>query len=743
MKKLLFFLLIACGSLWGQFANESENDSTERFCFDRLLADSIFIDKTSVKPGDTFSVLIELDLKENWKVYWKTSGGITFPMEFIWTPPKGITFEGIKYPYPKYDFDKFAGAAFYNVEIEGNGHTYHPTYIATFKVDKGATSGPLELGLKINWQACEKDGPCVQPMPASIIPTRKISINIADTSVENPEIVKQLNKANTHTPVKAPAGWKIHAYKTASSYKEMNGEEASVQPSAVITLVAPNKINPLNIEFFPNDAIFAKQANKYSFSTVNDTVIHKTFEIELTEERKTIPDTFSGVITIKNGDKTIAYSIDGIIEDKKYEAIQADKFRSTDGAPIVKAEDTSIWLNLVLAFFGGFILNLMPCVFPVLSIKVMGFVNQAQEGKSHAIKHALVFTAGALLTFWVLAGTMLALKAASSGAGVDWGFQLQKPYVVLTLVLVLFIMALNLFGLFEIGVGLTGAGQSVQHKSGMSGSFFSGILATVVATPCMAPMLGAALTYAFTQPAAIAMIIFTVICLGMCSPYIVLAMSPKLLKFIPKPGAWMETFKQSMGFLMMLAVIWLLGTLQKQLKYEPYLFNILWSFTAVAIACWVYGKYCPLFLEKSTRIKGLIATLIIGGFGLFYGYNKIEAKPALDWVVFDEVKLEELRRKGIPVFIDFTAVWCATCQVNKNLAIYPNAVLFKQKGVITMKADNTNSDPIISKWLAEFESPGVPLNLLYDGDDPIPIKFPESYTSGTMQEVLNRIPDKK
>ena len=735
MKKILFLLLLASNGLFGQFTNEVY----EQDCFNRLLKDSIFINKSSVKPGDTFSVLIELDLKKDWKVYWKTSGGISFPMDFIWAPPKGITFIDIKYPYPKYLYDKtsaFSGASFYNkysIDKKTGDHIKLPTYIATFKVDSDTPAGPLDLSLVIKWQACKVR--CLSP-PASLIPTRTISVNVSDKSAFDSTVETMNQEALKQTPVKAPVGWKIHAFKTNSSYKEIFADKASLQASAEITLVSPDAIDPLTVQFFPNEQAFAKQANNYSFKTINTKTIRRTFEINA--DVKTVPNKISGVITITKDGKTTAYEIEGSVEDKEFVAAQDANFRTVDNTKVVKAKDTGILINLVFAFFGGFILNLMPCVFPVLSIKVMGFVKQAQEGKSHAVKHALVFTVGALISFWILAGTMLALKGAV-GSNVDWGFQLQNVYVVYTLVLILFIMALNLFGLFEIGIGLTGAGQSVQHKSGMSGSFFSGVLATVVATPCMAPMLGPALAYAFTQPAAIAMVIFTIICLGMCSPYIILAMSPKLLKFIPKPGAWMETFKQAMGFLMLLAVIWLLNTLQKQIAYADYLFNILWAFTAVAIACWIYGKYCPMYLDKKVRIKGLIATLIIGGFGLYYGYAKINDKPALDWIPFDTAELDKYRREGKPVFLDFTASWCATCQVNKNIAMYPNAALFKEKGVITMKADNTNKTPLISKWLKEYESTGVPLNLLFDGKNPIPIKFPETYSSSTMKKALETI----
>ncbi|NQZ59680.1 MAG: thioredoxin family protein [Lentisphaeraceae bacterium] len=208
----------------------------------------------------------------------------------------------------------------------------------------------------------------------------------------------------------------------------------------------------------------------------------------------------------------------------------------------------------------------------------------------------------------------------------------------------------------------------------------------------------------------------------------------------------METFIQSMGFLMMLAVVWLFEALQALIAEGDMLFPIFWAFTFFAVALWVYGKYTPLYLAKSTRIKGLVASLLIAAASLYYGYSKIDEKSSILWEVVEAQNLQETLDQAIaqgqPVFVDFTAKWCATCQVNKSIAIAPNAALLDKKGVLMVKVDNTKKSPAVSPWLKKFESPGVPLNLLYDGkEDSLPIKFPESYTSGLMQEQLHKLPD--
>lgn len=710
---------------------QNKSDSLELQAFKRSIGKSIFLDKKSVKPGDSFSVIVELQLIDEWYTYWKTSGGIGMPMQFDVAPTEGIKLKSIDYPYPKYKFDSTINSAtYYN-----NGNVI---YFLNFEVDKDAKAGEVDINLTVNWQACKVQ--CIQPF--GDLPKRTVKLTIGDSTVENDAVKELKEKGLAKIPVELPKDWTVHALLTTKVFKGQFDDKEKEHPAVVASIEAPEKVNPAKIKVFSSTPQLGIQSNEYSFDLINDYTVSKVIEQDPDSET---PKDFSGVITIKDGEQTLAYKFTQELDTKPFVSSKASDpnaakslaYRTLDGADAEKS-DKGLFFNILLAFIGGFILNLMPCVFPVLSIKVMGFVKHAKEGKHKAIQHALVFTLGALLSFWALTGTMLILKS-SVGSSINWGYQLQDPIVVLVTILVLYIMALNLFGVFEIGIGLTSAGQSVQGKTGFSGSFFSGILATVVATPCMAPMLGAALTYALTQPAHIAMIIFTSVALGMCSPYVFLAAFPKLLSFIPKPGAWMETFKQGMGFLMMLAVVWLMETLQKLIAYPDYFFNIMWGFVIIGVGFWVYGKYTPIFQNKSTRIKGWIASILIVSCGIGYSYFKLNSKPSIKWEAYDIQTIEQKLAEGTPVFIDFTATWCATCQVNKNVAMYPNAELFQKKGVYTVKADFTQKDPKLGAILGKFGSSGVPLNLLYDGKNPKPIKFPEVYSKSTLEEQLNKI----
>jgi len=733
----LFFFFISF-STFGQFGQltDTKSNNLELKVFEKSLGQSLYVNKNTVAPGDTFKVLVDLKLKEKWFVYWQVSGGISQAMDFKWETPKGISLVSNEFPYPKYKFDSTIGSAsFYN---PGN-----PKYVATFKVSEDAVAGEKEVGMLLNWQACEEGGQCIQPFTGPTLYKKKITIS--DTSETNEDNASLFGEAEQSFPKKASLAWQIHAFQKVAKIKGPYDDNAEDKPVLEVTISSPTELSKADAMFFPTSSVAHAQSMHHSLEQIDNKTIQRIYELNFDDESNNEIKSLAGVLVYKdsNGHKKVL-KLSTEISAKAFEpAVGSEKeipYRDLSGEQAKDQTSNGLFYHLILAFLGGFILNLMPCVFPVLSIKVMGFVNQAKEGKGHGILHALIFTLGVLISFWILAGVTLGLKSANQG--VSWGFQLQNPYIMLTLVLVLFALALNLFGVFEIGVSLTSAGQVTQGKTGLYGSFMSGVLATVVATPCMAPMLGAALTFAFTQPPAIAMIFFTAIALGLSSPYLFLALFPKFLKFIPKPGAWMETFKQSMGFLMMLAVIWLLETLQSLLAQEQLLFNILWAFTLLGTALWVYGKYSPPYVDKSKRIKGILAALTIAAASLFYAYGKLEEKPVIEWVKFDPAKLEQLTSEGTPVFVDFTATWCATCQVNKKIAIYPNAPLFDQKGVILMKGDNTKHSPLINQWLDRFDSAGVPLNLLYDGSDPKPVKLPETFTNGILRDQLKKLKDK-
>lgn len=409
-----------------------------------------------------------------------------------------------------------------------------------------------------------------------------------------------------------------------------------------------------------------------------------------------------------------------------------------------KKESKSLLYIIFAAFLGGMILNLMPCVLPVLSIKILGLVQQANEAKEEVFKHGLVFTLGVLISFWILAGLLLILRAG--GESIGWGFQLQSPVFIVVLVFIMFLFGLSLFGVFEIGTSLTGAGQNVTSKSGYSGSFFSGIMATVVATPCTAPFMGAALGFAISQPAFISILVFTAIGLGMALPYLLITAFPKLLKFIPKPGAWMETMKQFMGFLLVATAIWLIWVLSSQVVPDS-IITLLFALMFVSIGAWVWGRWGTLMNSKTTRTIALVvAAILIFGAGYKTIENVSDESNKLTatnnnsgiWKTFSPELVTELRNNNKPVFVDFTAKWCLSCQTNKKVALHNEDVekKFKEKGVTTLTADWTNRNEVITKALAKFDRNSVPLYVLYPAGGKEPIILPEILTPSIVIDAL-------
>jgi thiol:disulfide interchange protein DsbD len=402
--------------------------------------------------------------------------------------------------------------------------------------------------------------------------------------------------------------------------------------------------------------------------------------------------------------------------------------------------------TLVLAFLGGLILNLMPCVFPVLGIKILGFVNQAGADRRKVKLHGLVFALGVLTSFWVLAGLMLALRAG--GKQVGWGFQLQEPGVVFVLAVVMLALALNLSGLFEVGLSAVGAGAQLQAKSGFAGSFFTGVLATVVATPCSAPFLVTALSASITLPPAVSLVMFTLIGLGLATPYLVLSLFPGSLRFLPRPGAWMETFKQFMSFPLYLTVGWLVWVLAGQTRDNDYaLLYVLAGLTLVALAAWFYGRYAQAYGKPLRKMIGRGLALVLLGAGLLTGWPKAPLPLQsgtgyhLTWQKWSPEAVAKLRTENRVIYVDFTARWCFTCQTNKAAVFSSKAVLdaLAAKDVVLLKADWTSRDPEITAALTSFHRNAVPFDLIYAPGRAEPVLLPELLTADIVLHALELI----
>jgi len=372
----------------------------------------------------------------------------------------------------------------------------------------------------------------------------------------------------------------------------------------------------------------------------------------------------------------------------------------------VPADSAWLWQAILFAVLGGMILNLMPCVFPVLSIKVMSLV---QADSTRLRLHGWVYTLGIILCFVAFASVLLIAK--HGGESIGWGFQLQSPGLVTALAYLFFTMGLSMSGLLNIGTGWMGAGQSLTQKSGLTGSFFTGVLAAVVASPCTAPFMGAALGFALTQPAYVCLSVFTALGFGMALPLLLLCYLPGLAERLPKPGAWMETLKELLAFPLYLSAIWLLWVLTNQ-GGSSLMAGVCIGAVAIAFACWLNNRYTEGRAATFSRIIAIAAVSV----ALLLPYQLLQKKPATDrWQAYSSELLEELRAQGRPVFIDLTADWCLTCLANERVTLTKSEVetVFDAYKVATLKGDWTNNDPEISKLLAEYGRSGVPLYLWF------------------------------
>jgi thiol:disulfide interchange protein len=404
-------------------------------------------------------------------------------------------------------------------------------------------------------------------------------------------------------------------------------------------------------------------------------------------------------------------------------------------------------LALAFAFLGGVVLNLMPCVFPILSMKAASLAGHGHEPRAARLQ-GLAFTGGVLLTFVALAAVLIAAKAA--GAAVGWGFQLQSPAVVAGLALLMLLVALNLSGVYELGTSAQGAGGSLASRGGMAGAFFTGVLAVVVAAPCTAPFMAGALGFALTQSAPVALAVFAVLGLGFAAPFLALSLSPALLRRLPRPGPWMDVLRRLLAFPMYAAAGWLVWVLTLQAGTMA-LAAMIAAAVAVALAAWLWGlgqrSGRPLLPRGFAAAAGVAAIALVAlaarspapGAAASAGGSAVAGE--LPSQPFTPERLAELRGQGRPVLVNFTAAWCVTCQVNERVALSRKAVAdaFEKNQVVYLKADWTNRDAVIARTLAEHGRAGVPLYLLY-GTDPAgpPVVLPQLLTEGAVVSALEK-----
>ncbi len=665
----------------------------------------------SVQPGRPFWVIVQLNMDEHWHIYWRNVGDTGLETSIEWELPADVTAGPVLWPYPEKIVEE-------QLAVFG----YHGEQYLLVKMTPAPSLKPgsvIRLKARGNWLVCAES--CV-PGEASAAIELPVTKGPAQVNTDTAEL---FSKARTRLPLQK-SDW------TFSLQKQTN--------RLVIRAQAPDwlKTELKSAEFYPYDGGYVQYNGRQKFSKEGSVY---TLEIPLTAEA-VVPDTIRGILISETGwrgnpaEKALEVSL--VAGD----ALPA-RSASSDGLD-------SIWLAILFSFLGGIILNLMPCVLPVLSIKIMSFVKQAHDAKIAPWKHGLSFTIGVLISFVGLAGLLLILKAG--GASLGWGFQLQSPVFIIIVSAFMFLFGLSMLGVFEIGTSMTTIGGKTQDIGGLSGSFVSGIIATIVATPCTAPFMGTALGFALTQPAWVSLTVFFFLGLGMAAPFFLLSSIPALLKYVPKPGRWMESLEQFMGFLLVGTVLWLLWVLAIQAGSNAVILVLADLFFS-AIGAWIYGRWGNLAMPKRTRrIAWVLAFLFVAGSNGYVLANidsfavsrevTLNHGEGIEWQKFSEEKVAELQARGKPVFIDFTAAWCLSCQVNEQVAFSDAEVQkqFKELGITALKADWTKRDATIAKALAKFNRNSVPLYVLY-GKTPgaAPQLLPEIITPGIVLDALKSI----
>lgn len=653
---------------------------------------SLHSEVTSIAPGKPFSVALELAQPPGWHSYYLHSGGVELPPTIEWQLPPGFSAGPIQWPVPEVK-DGYFGKSFV---YQGS-----PTFIVELTAPPNLEIGkPVTLTATATWQICKES--CLNEK-------KQFSLNfpVTATITTAPDQANFFQFARKHQALKIPA--------------------------LKITATADNR--EIQLRVGPANALQASPT---------DFIPDQAFIQPASAGGKIIRDDDSWLIHLqratKDGfDKPIPQgkSFSGILIGPSAVEIPNTQLASPPAQSLPFSKYLPILGGMLL---GGLILNLMPCVFPVIGLKIMGFVQQAGHDRRKIALHGIIFTSGVLLSFAVISGILFVARTAAADANsIGWGYQLQNPWVVLTLMLLMFVLALNLFGLFELGTSATSVGGKWQSKQGFVGSLFSGILATIVATPCSAPFLGVAIGAAISLPAFQFFAAFAAMAIGLSLPYLILSVFPQLITFLPRPGAWMESFKQAMSFFLFATAGYLLWVYAGQIGLDN-LLGPLFGLTGIAIAAWIYGRWNLPHRPRRTRHFALLLTgfFAIGGFVL--------ARPplpsALVWEHWSQQRVDELTALGTPVYIDFTAQWCATCQVNKRTAYTPEVIqLMKQKGVVALKGDKTNANPAIEEKLRELGRAAIPVNvLIVPGKEPI--LTPELLSSGYLKDLFHKeLPD--
>ncbi|MES2220387.1 MAG: thioredoxin family protein [Acidobacteriota bacterium] len=650
----------------------------------------------SIAPNHDFLAGLHFVLDPGWHIYWINAGDAGEPPRVDWQLPAGITAGDLQFPAPErlplgplMDF----------------GYQHEVLLPVPMRADASLRAGTNAiLRGHLHFLVCSNV--CI-PGKAEIEQSVPVT---AQPGGNNPATEPLFVAAERALPRTLPAGVAVKVEQTKTAFViRVTGKTAA------------------SAEFYPYDQNVIANAAPQAVQPQSDGV---RITVDKAQGLQQVPLTLHGLLKFPDG---TSYQFTSPITTG-----YVTEERSLHGA-----SGLGLLRMLGLAFLGGLILNLMPCVFPVLFIKGLALVQSSGHERQRMRAHGVMYALGILVSFWAIVALLLLLRAGGHHLG--WGFQFQSPYFVACMALLFFFLGLSLAGMFEIGLSVTCVGGELARRGGYSGSFFTGVLATVVATPCTAPFMGAAIGFALSQSALITFAVFTLLGLGLAAPYVLLTLQPAWIRLLPKPGAWMEYLKQAVSIPIFIAVIWMAWVFA-QVAGSNGVAALLAGMLLTAIAGWTLGRWPTKGFSTVSAIVLLAAAIALPCFAAkalpVVTTTSEPAAKGLAWQPFSPERLAAARAAGKPVFVDFSAAWCLSCQVNERVVLDRSDVedAFRKSGVVMMRADWTNHDDTITAALAQLGRSGVPTYALYSGGpQSAPRLLPEVLTTGIVMDALKTL----
>ena len=650
----------------------------------------------AVRPGASVAGGLVISLELGWHVYWINAGDAGQPPEITWAMPTGVTASALRFPIPM----RLPQGTFM-----GFGYENSVTLPFDLRVAKDVRAGPAHLGAMVTWVVCREV--CV---PGRARMGLDLRVDPAAPDVARPT-AGELATAQTLLPKPLPPGATVTVNGGAKDF--------------VVTLLLGG--NHDDAELYPFDSDLIANARDQDMDEVPGGV---RVWVPRSPELHSLPKELHAVIRLSDVEayEFTAPVVPGEVPEPEEAMPKAPAASS--------ATKLTAWTAIALAFAGGVLLNLMPCVFPVLFLKGLALVQGSHEERATLRAHGLVYTAGIVASFWLVVAVLLALRSGSNQIG--WGFQLQSPVFVAALAIGIFFFAMSLAGQFELGLTLTSAGGSLAKKQGYAGSFFTGVLAVVVATPCTAPLMGAAIGFALAQPAGVTFAVFTALALGLALPYLLLTLQPQWTRLLPKPGAWMETLKHLTAVPLFATVIWLVWVFGHLYAGDAGVDRAAWMLTGLLLTA-IAGYAMRRWEGRWTGVTIAAVLLVLALWAPLHG-SKAAAEEHAAWRPWTPGAVAEAQAKGLPVFVDYTAAWCLSCQVNERAVLNTDEVQrrFRTGHVVLLKADWTRYDAGITAALGAVGRSGVPTYVLYPAKaGGAPDVLPELLSKGVVLGALD------